>query len=323
MATLRVLSCTLIAVLAASAQGVPDGKFVFEQNCAMCHKAGGDPRAPLPEALHERPNESILSALEAGVMHSQGERLTAEERRAVAEFLSPRSAQPVLERPNACPANARPLTKLNGWNGWGVDLVNSRLQSTAAAGLRADDIPKLKVKWAFGFPYAVTVDAQPTAVGGRLFFGTATGTVYSLDARTGCVYWSYRADTRVRTAITIEPFGRGQYAAYFGDAETSVYAVNAQTGKLFWKTKLDYHAMAGITGAPKVYKGRVYVGVRSAGEEVTAGDPRQPGIARCHNRQTRLENLHRVRPCHQDESQLRRYADVRPFRRGHLVLANH
>jgi len=268
-----LLSCTLAA---AFAQTAPDGKAVFEQNCAMCHKSDGDPRAPLLETLHQRPNESILVALQAGVMHSQGERLTAAEISAVAEYLSPKSAEPVIERPNPCPANTPPLAKLDGWNGWGVDLVNSRLQSTAAAGLRAEDIPKLKVKWAFGFPYAVTVDAQPTAVGGRLFLGTATGTVYSLDAHTGCVYWTYRAETRVRTAISIEPFGRGQFAAYFGDAETAVYAVDAQTGKLLWKTKLDNHPMAGITGAPKFYKGRVYVGVRSASEEVTASDPKYP-----------------------------------------------
>ncbi len=278
MAMLRAIvlvCCTLAASSSALAQAAPDGKAVFEQNCAMCHKVGGDPRAPLPEALHERPNESILVALEGGVMRSQGERLTAAERRAVAEYLSPRANEADISvRANPCPANAKPLAKLTGWNGWGVDLVNSRMQSNAAAGLRADDIPKLKVKWAFGFPYAVTIEAQPTAVGGRLFLGSVTGTVYSLDARTGCVYWTYRADTRVRTAIVVEPFARGQFAAYLGDAATNVYALNAQTGNLIWKTKLDDHPMAGITGAPKFYKGRVYVGVRSAAEEVTAGDPK-------------------------------------------------
>ena len=34
--------------------------------------------------------------------------------------------------------------------------------------------------------------------------------------------------------------------------------------------------MAGITGTPKFYKGRLYVGVRSASEEVAAGDPKYP-----------------------------------------------
>jgi polyvinyl alcohol dehydrogenase (cytochrome) len=275
-AMLRFIEIFCCFAIAAFAQA-PDGKALFAAKCAMCHSEGGDKRAPLPEVLQQRPNESIVVALEAGAMRSQGAGLTSAERRAVADFLSPRTAaseQPI--RQNACPSSARPLTNLNGWNGWGVDLVNSRLQTTAAAGLRAEDIPKLKVKWAFGIPYEVTVEAQPTVVGGRLFFGSATGSVYSLDARTGCQYWMFKADTRMRTAINIASIGGGQYAAYFGDSETNVYAVNAQTGKLLWKTKLDPHPMAGITGAPKLYKGRLYVGVRSASEEVAAGDPKYP-----------------------------------------------
>jgi polyvinyl alcohol dehydrogenase (cytochrome) len=243
----------------------------------MCHGPGGDSRAPSQEILRQRPNESIVVALEAGAMRSQGALLTSAGRRAVADFLSPRTAasdQPVRE--NSCPANARRLSNLKGWNGWGVDLVNTRLQPTAAAGLRAEDVPKLKVKWAFGIPYEVTVEAQPTVVGGRLFFGSATGAVYSLDARTGCQYWKFQSDTRMRTAINVAPIGGGQYAAYFGDSETNVYAVNALTGKLLWKTRLDMHPMAGITGTPKLYKGRLYVGVRSASEEVAAGDPKYP-----------------------------------------------
>jgi polyvinyl alcohol dehydrogenase (cytochrome) len=268
-----ILGCLAIS---ASAQA-PDGKALFAANCAMCHSPGGDSRAPLPEVLRQRPNESIVVALEGGVMRSQGAGLTSLERRAVADFLSPRTAaseQPVKE--NSCSANAPRMANLNGWNGWGVDLVNSRLQTTAAAGLRAEDIPKLKVKWAFGLPYEVTVEAQPTIVGGRLFFGSATGNVYSLDAKTGCQYWMFKADTRMRTAINVASIGGDKDAAYFGDAETNVYAVDVQTGKLLWKTRLDPHPMAGITGAPKLYKGRLYVGVRSASEEVAAGDPKYP-----------------------------------------------
>jgi len=214
--------------------------------------------------------------LELGVMRSQGSALNAAERQAIADFLSPRTAASEPARENLCPANARPLTNLNGWNGWGIDLNNSRFQPTAAAGLRAEDIPKLKVKWAFGFPDAVSVAAQVTAVGGRLFFGSANGTVYSLDARSGCVYWTFHAESQVRAAISVAALGRGQYTAYFGDGGTTVYAVNARNGQLLWKTKLDTHPMAGITGAPKLYGSRLYVGVRSGGEEMAAGNPKYP-----------------------------------------------
>jgi mono/diheme cytochrome c family protein len=68
MAMLRAIALLSFTLATVCAQSAPDGKAVFDQNCAMCHKVGGDPRAPLPEALHERPNESILVALEAGIM---------------------------------------------------------------------------------------------------------------------------------------------------------------------------------------------------------------------------------------------------------------
>ena len=271
------ISCTAWVAFGQAGGGAPDGKALFEKNCAICHKPGADNRAPLPEVLAQRPNQSIMDALESGVMKAEAAGLSAVERRAIADYLVPRTGAAVeTARDNACPAGAKPLANLNGWNGWSVDLVNSRSQTAAGAGLRAQDVAKLKVKWAFGFPDTVSVDAQPTVVGGRLFFGSANGTVYSLDARTGCMYWSYKAASKVRPAVSVASIGRGQYAAYFGDGQTNIYALNAQTGQLLWKTKLDEHPMAGITAAPKVYGGHVYVGVRSAGEEMAAQNPKYP-----------------------------------------------
>ena len=92
----RVIGLVLGAVVIASTQppaAPPDGKALFEMYCAVCHRAGGaDSRAPLAEALRERPNPSIVVALETGTMQSEGAKLTAAERQAVADFLSPRSA---------------------------------------------------------------------------------------------------------------------------------------------------------------------------------------------------------------------------------------
>jgi polyvinyl alcohol dehydrogenase (cytochrome) len=273
--TFAALAC-FVVIPAAMAQK-PDGKALFAANCSMCHAPGGDARAPQVEVLQQRPNESIVVALEAGAMRSQGARMTSAERRAVADYLSPKTAASENPgKPNPCAPGLHPLTGVDGWNGWGVDLTNSRMQTAKAAGLRAEDIPKLKVKWAFGIPYEVTVEAQPTLVGGRVFFGSATGTVYSLDAKTGCEYWTFKADTRMRTALNVASTGGGKYAAYFGDSETNMYAVDAETGKLLWKRRLDEHPMAGITGTPKLYNGHLYIGVRSSSEEVAAGDPKYP-----------------------------------------------
>ena len=86
-------------------------------------------------------------------------------------------------------------------------------------------VPNLKLKWAFGFPGAEEVYGQPTVAGGRVFLGVDTGAVYSIDAETGCVYWSYQADAGVRTAISIGPVkgkGAAKYGVYFGDIRANV-----------------------------------------------------------------------------------------------------
>ena len=89
--------------------------------------------------------------------------------------------------------------------------------------------------------------------GGRLFFGSADRTIYSLNARTGCVYWTFKAPTTVRSPITLGPLGNG-FAAYFGDGQSNAYAVDAQSGELIWKVKVDEHKLSGITGGMRLYE---------------------------------------------------------------------
>ena len=155
----------------------------------------------------------------------------------------------------------------SAWNGWGVDSSNSRFQPAKDAQLTAGEVPRLKLKWAFGFPDTKSVLGQPSVVSGRVFLGVDTGKVYSIDAASGCLYWSFQADAGVRTAMVVERLGT-HFAAYFGDLKANAYAVDAATGELLWKTRLDDHASARITGAPKVFEGRVYVPVAS-GEELS------------------------------------------------------
>ena len=249
-----------------------EGAAVFQKNCAICHKPAAENRTPPPEALKRLTNQAIVNALETGVMKAQGSTLTAAERRAVADFLVPREtgASVGTAQANACEAGAKPLANLNGWVGWSGSLENSRFQSGKAAGLSAADIPNLKLKWAFGFADASSVFGQPAEAGGRLFFGSGNGTVYSLDASTGCVYWTFKAQVVVRTPITLGRGKDGNFVAYFGDGAANVYAVDAQTGQQLWKTKIEEHKLAGITGGLQLYGGRVFVGVRSGIEEMMA-----------------------------------------------------
>ena len=69
--------------------------------------------------------------------------------------------------------------------------------------MTASQVPHLKLKWAFGLPGAKQVYGEPVVVGGRVFFSADTGVVYSLNAETGCVYWTFQAEAGVRTAVSI------------------------------------------------------------------------------------------------------------------------
>jgi polyvinyl alcohol dehydrogenase (cytochrome) len=175
----------------------------------------------------------------------------------------------------ACPAGAAPVTALlegPHWTGWGAGPSQHRFQRADMAGLPAGDVPRLRLKWAFGFPGASRAFAQPAVAGGRVFVGSATSRVYALDAATGCQHWTFRADGPVRTAISLGPAASGaeRWLAYFADQTSNVYAVDALTGALVWKRRVGDHLAATVTGAPTLADGVLYVGTSSSEEALGA-----------------------------------------------------
>jgi polyvinyl alcohol dehydrogenase (cytochrome) len=256
--------------------GTETGIGTFQTHCMSCHGNPNVPQAPAPDAVRQMPPERIYDALTIGVMKPMGDSLTDDQKKMLATFLSGRPLGSLKEgdakdMPNQCASNP-PLSDPSAgpeWNGWSPDGVNSRFQDAKDAGLTADQVPQLKLKWAFGYPTGLSAFGQPAVASGRIFVGSDIGYVYALDAQTGCVYWSYQAKGSVRSAVNIAPVkghGATKYAVYFGDAHANVYAVDAQTGQQLWMARVDDHFVARITAAPKVYKGVVYIPVSSSEE---------------------------------------------------------
>ena len=269
----------------AAAIGTESGFGIFQDNCTSCHGNPDVPRAPTPAAIRAMTPERIYAALTTGVMQVQAEKLSDLAKKRVAESMSGRllgTAQSGLARnmPNQCPTHPQlsdPAASPS-WNGWSPSIHNTRLQSAEAAGLDAASVPKLKLKWAFGYPDGVSALGQPTVVSGRVFVGTDTGYVYSLDAKTGCVYWSFKTVSNVRAAVTVAPisgYDGVKYAAFFGDLQSHVYAVDAATGQLLWRDRVEEHFTDRVTAAPTYYDGVLYVPV-SSWEEFSAGNEDYP-----------------------------------------------
>ena len=229
-------------VTPASAQ-TPDGAQIFQRRCAACHSGAADARAPGPDALRLRTPDAVVESLVNGAMRVQGAQMSGADRRAVAEYVTGKAIGGDVTGSSAgrCPASSSLRNRALGpmWGSWSPTGANTRFQPAGQAGLAAGDVRRLTLKWAFGFPDASSGWAQPTVAGGRVFVGSQNGTVYSLDARTGCIYWTFSAGGGVRTAISIGPregapgssessveagrtTGAGGAVVYFGSNPNSV-----------------------------------------------------------------------------------------------------
>lgn len=253
--------------------GLADAAALYAQRCASCHDAGVQ-RAPGRSALAQMSPENIRLALSSGSMRGQASGLDQTDIETLSRFLAD-SRQSRISSGEACHPDAAPFEPSAAqpkWNGWGVDESQRRFQPAEMARLTSDQISRLTLKWAFGFPGVAQANAQPAVVGGRLFVGSMARKVYSLSAATGCLYWSFDTEFPVRTAMTVGVVGQTS-AVYFGDQHANVYAVDAVSGSLLWKRRIDEHMAAMITGAPTLAAGKLYVPVSSA-EEVWGADPK-------------------------------------------------
>lgn len=263
-----------MGVLLAAPLSAQDGTALYAQRCQACHEGSGATRAPARSVIAALPIDRIVAALESGVMREQGQSMSPAERRAVAAYLSVARDAPVPTGAGRCGPGAPAFhgPSAGDWNGWGLSLSNDRYQRQP--GFSVDQIPRLQLQWAFGFDGETSAATQPIVVGGRVYVGSGSGRLYSLDARSGCTHWTFKADAGVRAAPIVGTAGTGEPASVFaGDLSTRVYRLDAATGERRWSVQLDTHRAARITGSPVLYNGVLFVPVSSS-EEANAGSPR-------------------------------------------------
>lgn len=254
----------------------------FQQTCAVCHTAEGmtigDRQAHSAATLKTLPTERVYQTLATGTMAMHVAGLTDKDRRTLAAFVAGKpfadaGGLGVKSMTNACAANP-PLGALNAkpsWLGWSAAATNGRFQPAAAAGLTAADVPNLKLKWAFGIPNGGIMSGQPTVAFGRVFVASDNNHVYSMDAKTGCVYWAFDAGSSGRFAPVVGPISGhpgSSYAVFFATGPGHTFAVDAHSGKQLWKTSLTNRVtnangttreLNSVTASVAYHDGRVYV----------------------------------------------------------------
>jgi polyvinyl alcohol dehydrogenase (cytochrome) len=253
-----------------------DSSEIYNTRCAACHEmpvTNVDRPPPSRTQLATMPPNTIYKAIMEGAMRLQGAGLTNTQMQSVAQYLTGQAVTVVgLEiTENLCSANPpmRNPELSPGWNGWGSDHRNAR--AALDAGVTADQLSRLRLKWVYGLPGEDQPRAQPAIADGRLFVGNKAGALYSIDAKTGCTYWTYLPTSGIRSAISVGPVvlpdGSDGFAVYFIDLRGKAYAVNAQTGQELWMTTVETHPGVRGTGSVTLFDGHLYIPASGVLEE--------------------------------------------------------
>ena len=233
-----------------------DGMALYQAHCAACHD-GQVPRAPHMITFSTIGADTILNAMNNGVMRAQASALSATEREVLAGFLAGEAMvppKPIL----ACaePIGALADSDVAAMQGWGGNAENHRHSDGAVAGLDRNNVDQLALKWVFAYPGALRARSQPLVHDGVIFVGSQSGDIYALDLESGCAHWTYSAGAEVRSSLSLGQVpGREDPVLYMGDFSATVHAIDASDGSLVWRASVGDHPDATITGSPKLHDG--------------------------------------------------------------------
>ena len=133
--------------------------------------------------------------------------------------------------------------------------------------INAGDVRRLGLAWVLDIDSPMGLATEPIVVDGTIYASASLDRIYAVDAASGRLLWQY--DPHVRLSVM-----RNSWAArtnrgvavyrgkvYFGTGDCRLIALDASTGKELWSSPVCVDAtQTGITGAPTVGDGKVYIG---------------------------------------------------------------
>lgn len=138
--------------------------------------------------------------------------------------------------------------------------------------INADNVSNLKPAWYFEFGSSRGQESEPLVDGGVLYVTAAWSKLYALDAKTGKLRWAYDphvpGQAGVKACCDVVNRGAALYQGkvFIGTIDGRLIALDASSGKLAWSVdttqgvKSARDQMYSITGAPRVFKGKVIIG---------------------------------------------------------------
>lgn len=150
-------------------------------------------------------------------------------------------------------------TEWRGVNGDSDETGFSPLSQINAANARG-----LGLAWSLELPGEVSLQASPIAIGDMLYFTGSNASVYAVQAVTGKIAWKFDPKTwQERPAKLGNNFASNRGVAYdkgriFSAAvDGRLFALDAKSGRKLWEVETTDYS---ITGAPRVFDGKVIIG---------------------------------------------------------------
>ena len=180
----------------------------------------------------------------------------------------------LLATTTACSPTQKADPAGGDWPLYGRDSNEQRFSPLEEIG--PANIGKLGLAWSIDLPFeARALEATPIAVDGVLYFTTSLAVAYAVDAVTGKELWRYDPQSgaeRPRALRIVNGISRGlaydDGRIFVAAPDGRLIALEARTGKPIWtvQTIEDPEDRKQITGAPRVFKGKVIIG--NAGADV-------------------------------------------------------
>jgi polyvinyl alcohol dehydrogenase (cytochrome) len=142
-------------------------------------------------------------------------------------------------------------------NGFGFNLQNTRNQPSL---INSANVANLELDFTLNADGAKERRGAPAVTEQTIYYHTPDS-VDAVDRETGCIYWTYEAPDRVRSAsVTLvdEPT-LNKRIIVVGTWTGFVIALDAKTGEEIWNVDAKEFAVNMITGGIQYHNGRLYV----------------------------------------------------------------
>jgi quinohemoprotein ethanol dehydrogenase len=154
----------------------------------------------------------------------------------------------------------------NDWPTIGLDYAETRFSKLNQ--INADNVKKLGLVWSYPLESSRGVEATPVVVDGIMYQTASWSVVHAIDARTGKQLWTFdpKVDREKGYKGCCDVVNRGvalwKGKVFVGAYDGRLFALDAVTGKVVWEkdTVVSKEHSYTITGAPRVFNGKVVIG---------------------------------------------------------------